>query len=732
MAAHFSFDTENGGESVGEYQTKKGVTFRCGIGMKNRVITYARVGVRHLDDVRCLVSEKNEDVYQMFYDRLVNSEPETSFVFHVWNLGWEWKPIMHWFAREYVPEAGWEYESVVTINNVYSLKITTPEITMTFVDDNNHYHTSVKNATVDLKKIGKYAKIMSDAGIEGKESNLVEEMHEIWYSKGRGSVEWDTYVHYARVDAFCQALLCEHLFDEGRFCTPGCFDGITAECMSSERTALSASGAGFRDAKSVLVYGCDYKDIPTVLSNKIKALADRKFKGEFDKACAAYMGKYLDEKWTDKFGLLTMEDQMIVETNLRGGLVYGKPGVYVGHFYHYDYKSSYPFEYAYCKLPVGSGFRTVTTENGKEMKIRDCVKKTNNPNEMNKWIEMGSKPNVQVFIKGRVMGFKLKDGAIPFITVKDCVDESGLSIKSYGLDRAKKMKAGNTGEKLWTYEEWKLLDRCYDVEWYDVKEVWMTKAEIGFYEPAIRKYFDKKESTTGSTKALAKLDLNGATHGRAMMKVLTADVIEMGVDAKLRTAGKRYTMDNAEHEIKTNPLIGLTAMSHARCRLIEHCMILIENGYQIYMNDTDSLVTDCPPEEMKRLLNANGWKDWIIEDGVKEMSKTLGRFSIEDMKIDGVKVKEFQEFRCWGLKRYAEIVYTDELKENGWVENGKNCLLRKSAFAGMHEEDQRRLLGDTYRESFEWESSSKKWVDECYTIRMHDVCAGKEEIYYEG
>lgn len=729
MAVHYSFDTESGATHIGFYHTKSGLQYECGDDLRNRVITFARIGVRRLEDVRCLVAKPNEDVYQMFYDHMTKCEPENEIVCHVWNLAWEWKPIMHWYARTYeANDEKWSYDSVVTSNNIYSLIIKTPLLTMQFIDDNNHYHTSVKKGTEELKKIPKYVQIMKDAGIEGKESAFVESLHEIWYSFGEGSKEWNTYIHYAKVDAFCQALLTEHLFDEGRFCGAGCFDGEEMRCLFSSRPSLSASGFGFKDAKSVLIYGCDYKDIPVVMHDRIQEYADKKCKGKFDQACKLFMGIFLDKKWSEKFGILTEEEQLIVERNLRGGLVFGEPGVHRGEFYHYDYKSSYPFEYAYRKLPVASGYRVVE-EDGKKSKIPNCIIKTSDVEKMEQWIRKGDDRNVQIYIFGRLKNFKLKEGAVPFITVKECVDNDGMPIKGYGLENSKKVKKGNTDWKLWTYEEWKLIDRCYDVDKYEIKEVWKARAETGFFTKAIEKYFTRKENSTGATKALAKLDLNGATHGKPMMKMLTMAIIDMSVDAKLKIRCRAYEEEGAMDHVKTNPIVGMTAMSHARCRLIEHCMILIENGYRIYMNDTDSMVTDCPPGELERLLGMNGWNDWVIHGDSKKMSDILGRFETEKDGLTGTEM--FEEFRCWGLKRYAEIKYTDELTEKGWVENGVNCHLRKSAFAGMHSEDQERILGNVYKERFQWQSSSKKWTGECYALRMHDVDAGKESIWYE-
>ena len=754
-------DTENGGVKIGSYRTKDGTEFICGEDVKNRVVTYCPLRARKLSDVTLLVSEPEENVYDLFFDRVLAMPMHTKrvengrvrigepAVFHTWNLDWEWKPLIQSYL-ERCDRLGLEpfTPSVVTTNGFYRLTLVFPDVLLIFVDDNNHYHNKVKVATEELMKKAKWREIFETAddgkALMGKESALVEGLHEIWYSYPEGSVERETYLHYAKVDAFCQALLMEELFETGRFCTPRCFDGEYFKMTGCTDTALSASGAGFRDAKSRLVYGCRFMDIPVAMKKTIEKYATKKGLQKkhpsdwYDVATEAIMGRVLDKKWENKFGLLKEKQQRVVENNLRGGFVYGKTGRFIGTFYHLDYKSSYPYEYAYCKLPIGRGApeaveRPVTDKDGNPMMdengriktkvhyVKRCVTVTKNADMMETWLERYDDDKHQIWVKGGVE-FKLKEKALPLITAKECVNENGLAIKNYGGDRAKKMRSGKTRSILWTLEEWKLLSRLYDITDAWIDEMWISEAETGYFREAVEAYFDGKESSTGVERAMHKLDLNGATHGRPMIRVLTAPVIEVR-DGKLFNCSVKEQRWQGEDDIKTNPIIGMTAMAHARVRLLNHCMDLIDAGYDVYMCDTDSLITDCPPDECARIWEAKGWKKWVLHEGYKGgMKDTLGRMEVEVFK-DPLKVcpqlkgaEEIDELRCWGLKRYCELL--------------KGCY-RKSAFAGMHDEDQVSLLSGEYKKEFHWVSSGKQWLGECYGIRYHSVDVREESIWWD-
>ena len=657
------------------------------------------IGTRRLSDVVVLVADPGKNIYDLWVDWFFNSTLDKSRVFHVWNLAWEWKSIAKWYGASKWCIDGKGYRGVVTAHDIFSFEIQLGERKVKFVDDNMHYHTSVDEATKSLLKLEKYRKIMKNAGLYGKEKDKVGKLHEIWYALGGEARE--IYLHYAAVDAFCQALCAEHLFATGRFCTPISFDGSRRRCLQSYDCALSASGAGAREAKSLIVYDRHYRDIPKM--GDVPRIAKSPDPRDVDRATQSVIRK-LDDIWMRHFGTPDRETRMIIERNCRGGLVWGDIGVHHGTFYHYDYKSSYPSIYWDAKLPRGTGYREETTEKGDVVRLRDVCRRTRDPRVMQQWLDLADSPRHQVYIMGKCR-FRLKPRHIPFIAVKDCQEE-GVPLKRYGFDGSKKLHEGETQTLLWTIEEWRLIARNYHRWDETISEVWLADAERGFCRPAISEFFDGKEHSVGVERMLHKLDLNGACHGKFLQKFLTCDIVEIDGWHLHRIGTGDEILDRVT--AKTNPLVGLTAMAKARCRLIGHCDIVTEAGYRVYMTDTDSMVTDCPPDVLRELLAANGYPDWLIPEGEKSLEKTLGRFEQESPDVP------FDEFRCWGLKRYAEFG------------GGK---LRKSAFAGMHEDDQKEILTKPYTEELRWKTTGKRWVGECYAIREHDVEVIVESVY---
>lgn len=297
----------------------------------------APIGCRRLEEVVVLVAKPIENIYQLWADWFFESTQEKKRVFHVWNLGWEWKPIMKWWVSSDFYEEG-KAKAVVTSHEIYSLEIPLGDRLVKFVDDNCHYHTSVKQATEELLKLPQYDRIMKAAGLHGKEKKEVEQLHEIWYLLGGEARK--TYLHYAAVDAFCQALCCEHLFDTGRFVTPNAFEGKLHKVIDCYDCGLSASSAGAREAKALCLYQCHYKDVPEMNGEVLRLSKDATPQAQ-DKAIKTIYRR-LDDLWALHFGTPDRSTRIVVEKNLRGGEVWGVPGVHQGCFYHYDYKSSYP------------------------------------------------------------------------------------------------------------------------------------------------------------------------------------------------------------------------------------------------------------------------------------------------------------------------------------------------------------------------------------------------------
>lgn len=687
--------------------------------LANRVITYAPVGIRNLSDVRLVYAEPAENVYEKFWQKLLNAETDKVFVFHVFNLDWEIKPIQLWFYDHYVKfgyplsELADHYSAVLTDFGYYEHIFELDGLKVKFVDDNNHLHCPLKDAIDSIQHIPKYRAIFENNGLYGKESDKVENLHEIWYRSPNEPI----YLHYAKVDAFGTALVTESLFDAGRFSNYRCFG---PDKMDSFNPSLSASGAGFKDARCRILYGCGFEEYaekiyPDIVERVTRMVSKRSYKSDDarDNAiesaaqflCLEKLEREPMNEWNTKFGLLTMNQQLLVEQNLRGGFVWGLEGHFKGRFWHYDYKSSYPYEYVYGKLPVATDSMTYTvkTKDGKfiekkrALAMKECSYET--------FLAKINQPSFIAYLQVE-FSFALKPDALPLYTLKECPSDS------IGTVRSKKPRTGHTKPLLMTYDEWMLTNRLYDLSDITYRGFYYSRAKTGLYTPAISEYFNGKEHSDGVVKALHKLDLNGATHGRPLLRRLTSHDLIVELGEEIHT--ERKSCELSYDELDTCPLQGFVAMSNARVRLITQCMDLIDAGYKIYMCDTDSMITDCPPNVANDIWVNNNRANVLIVGESKKMSDILGKLEIEPFSKHNPKLV-FDELIVWGLKRYLE-------KDNGEY--------RKSAFAGMKKELQRGLLmkydvGDT----IEWDQLAKKWVDDCYALRPVHKIVEPEEVW---
>lgn len=703
---HWAFDTESG-----LYQGR----------LANRVITYAPVGIRNFSDVRLVYAEPTESVYTKWWNALKNSENSNIFVFHVWNLDWEIKPIEHWLYSYYVskgyPLAEFPtiYRAVLTDFGYYEFEFALEGIRIKFVDDNNHLHAPLKDAISSIVKEEKFSSIFEINDLYGKESDKVSDLHEIWYK----SPDEEIYLHYAKVDAFGTALVTESLFNAGRFSNYRCYGRKKFESFSP---SLSASGAGFKDARARILYGCPFEEYAGRMQAKIllsaeKSISTKKFSSDSARENALqsairyqekrFLEDYPREEWNKKFGLLMPDEQLMLEHNLRGGFVWGERGHFKGTFWHLDYKSSYPYEYVYGRLPVATDYfeYPVTDKEGKIKTDKDgkpitkkrplALKRCDREDFISK-----SQSEEYIGYLEVEFAFVIRPNALPLLTLKECVCES------VGLNRSKKPRTGQTKKLFMTYDEWCLVNRLYKLTNISVSGYWYSRARVGAYESAIREYFDGKEHSVGVMRALHKLDLNGATHGRPLLRRFTSHDLTLEIGEEIIT--HKNTAELTLDELDTCPLQGFVAMSNARVRLINQCMDLIDKGFRIYMCDTDSLITDCPPDTADEIWMENGRANRIIRTKSKEMSSILGMLEIEDGE-------PFDELLVWGLKRYLE-------KNNG--------SYRKSAFAGMQKRLQKEILmRHDIDEAIEWEQLTKKWVDDCYALRNLHKTVEPEDVW---
>lgn len=363
---------------------------------------------------------------------------------------------------------------------------------------------------------------------------------------------------------------------------------------------------------------------------------------------------------------LDREMQDMVETSLLGGFTYGETGTHTGVFTHIDYSSSYPYEYAFGNLGRG---RVGRTEPG--TKSYDYFR--------------GNDDYIRWYVVS--FDFKYRYGAgMPSITGSECKTE----FDNMAGRCNKKMIVGHISRKLFTETYLEELRYSYDLEDFTIHEMWYQKRSVGDFRPFIEMcYNEKSEAPKDSLKrSLAKLNMNGGIHGKTITKTH-------------RTEKTYYNGEEAIERIVTQPqfqsLIGFTAMMNARERLLRDCRIVQEAGYKVMMCDTDSMVVNTTEANLRRVLG-----DKISEE--TGTMQDLGKFEFERDKVR--KQSEFEEFRCWGLKRYVEVMHIDGER-----------VYRKSAFAGMKGDKQKMLMecktdGTEYR----WKQLGAKKTDYGSTI----------------
>lgn len=379
--------------------------------------------------------------------------------------------------------------------------------------------------------------------------------------------------------------------------------------------------------------------------------------------------KYFQEDYPT---LGTYDESMVlqhyVEDRLVGGLVYGVPGIHKGVFTHIDYKSSYPTAYVKGRLFKG---------------------------QVNKLDYKSDYQRCQIVLHDKrwycwvVVSFDfdgLTPAGLPLISGKEVMQSSGNTVS--GAWNKKYLK-GHIENALYTTDYWTEIQKHYNLFNVIIKEVWTAPAKTGDFANEISEEYFLKEVNKGlglkAESDMHKRNMNGGLHGKTITK----------------TRRENVTYENGYKEYKRTEnvpdycaLIGFSAMQDRRASLARDCYKMQEAGHRVLMNDTDSMVVEGTPEEIRAILGEDNIANEHICDGltVKEMVKKLqkenpdasaeeiiemmrkykdsivnelGKFEIETDK-EGNEC--FDEFRCWGLKRYLEL------------NEGKP---RKSAFSGM-------------------------------------------------
>lgn len=389
---------------------------------------------------------------------------------------------------------------------------------------------------------------------------------------------------------------------------------------------------------------------------------------------------------------LSRIEQDVVESSGLGGFVEGRTGTYRGTFVHLDYSSSYPYEYAFGKMFKGKVSRLA--------------------HESSYWLRVIRNPN---YFRWYLVSFDfdgLKPSGMPVINGKECATFDNPMTGSVN----KKMRSGRVSQRLFTESYLKEINNHYYLYNITIHEVWFAARFTGDFRPFIEKCYTEKsrpELKHTMTRNEWKLYMNGGIHGKTITKTRRKKIIY--------PEGHRTTIDEV-NDPELCALIGFTAMMNARERLVRDCRLLQREGHHVLMCDTDSIVVDTCEAEVRRIL---GPDKFVTPDGGMN---NLGKFEFEAFEphdTDGNPLKdhprwgavEFDEFRCWGLKRYCELDHGE---------------YRKSAFAGMHEEFQEELLPDweTDGTEYEWEQNMSCQEDYGKVIRLRMKHAKAEDIWY--
>lgn len=443
-------------------------------------------------------------------------------------------------------------------------------------------------------------------------------------------------LHYARVDAFSQAMIARWLISKG---------------LGSKITAPS---------------------------NGLKMALQIRYFDQTDMSQVGYVQEHqAAEKFRQMYPPLNREMQDVAERSIIGGEVWGETGTWKGTFCHLDYSSSYPYEYAYGKMFRGRVQRVLPDSPLWERTLKADVFR---------WVLVS-------------FSFNIKDTGMAAISGRECV--TPWEPMTGRLN--KKIREGRVVKRLYTESYWQELQRHYDMSEVTIHEIWWAKRFEGDFAPFIKMCYETKNH-------LKKIGLGKSADYDQWKKAMNA-----GIHGKTITKTHRRSRTFFDGEMQLNSevtepeycfMLGFTGMLNARERLLRHCRMVREAGHHVLMCDTDSMVVDCPVSELKRILG-----DWFTSEESEDMEHNLGRFEVETFEGRA----EFDEFRCWGLKRYMEL------------DHGR---IRKTAFAGMHEELQPQIIDwETDGTKYQWEQIGKKTLYYGVNLLYVRKTAGAEDVW---
>lgn len=470
---------------------------------------------------------------------------------------------------------------------------------------------------------------------EGLERTKEEtDLYNVWYTFPEDDPRRISFLHYAKVDAWSQAMIARWLIQKG------------------------------------------YTGSYTIASNGLKMALSIRYRDTLD-ISDKQSNFYAKLDFNRKYPPLDRVKQDIVEASLLGGFVWGLVGTYHGSFYHYDYSSSYPKEYYSGELFSGRIYSI------------DC--------DSPSWKRVMDAPNYfRWFLVD--FDFVIRENGIPALSGRECRNVDNQMNGAWN----KKMREGHCSNKLITESYLEELMKNYNISNLKIWECWFAGRTKGDFAPFIEYCYNKKsqpELKGTADRLIWKTFMNGGIHGKTITKTHRKKV-------EYPDGERRIVKETTDPEYCA--LIGFSAMMNARERLIRHCRMITEAGYTIYMCDTDSMVTDCPPDMAKEILGDDAFEK---EGGGIH---NLGTFEIESFEGN----EGFDEFRCWGLKRYLEL------------DHGR---YRKSAFAGMHDEIQKNALiwWRTDGTKYTWRQRGRVTGPFGKVVEMVYKTAGAENVWFE-
>ena len=584
--------------------------------------------------IKEVVMIEGEDCFDRFLDRF--EETDQPMNCHAYNLSYEISWLMPALSARY-EWVDWRsakrmkkgtFSAIEDPIACYAIKICNDKGRVLKISDDYR-----RVGSISMRTAAENVRRSNPEWFEGlDEVKETTELYNDWFTYPKGSPERESFLHYAKVDAWSQAMIARWIVQNG-------FDRSLTSASNGLKMAL---GIRYRDT-------IDLKDQEDVRNALLK--------------------------FQQKYPPLPRALQDIVEPSILGGFVWGKVGNHVGEFYHYDYSSSYPAEYHHGQLFQGRIYR-ITVDSPS-------------------WDRVMKAPNYfRWFLCD--FDFEMKPGGMPMISGSECRNVDNQMIGHWN----KKMKEGHCTNKLLTETYLEELTRNYTLRNLSIWECWFAGRMVGDFAPFIEYCYRKKslpELKGTMERHIWKLFMNGGIHGKTITKTHRKAVRYPG--------GKREIVKEI-NEPEYCSLIGFTAMMNARERLIRHCRMIRECGYDIYMCDTDSMVTDCPPDLAKEILGPEAFE--TPDGGVNN----LGKFEIETFEGR----ESFDEFRCWGLKRYLEL------------DHGR---YRKSAFAGMRDDLQEKLLPTwkTDGTKYTWEQTGKTTGEFGKVIGVVTKTAGAEDVW---